>query len=196
MLSRFLLMLLLAVPQAAAADTLADHLSPEDLARLIGTWDPAHCAESKLRLSPDFVADRIECLGGGVIRSSPSVRASGEGFSLVLDAHLGGGGAYSYQTPKQYFQDSPEFLTMSGWGPSEDGPQRFDYSVFRADLKGDNTGTLSCVALTRHSAPYMGRGWLSQHLILGVYCDETSGDGPVPEARITQVIDAIEFDFE
>jgi len=195
MLSRLLLLLLVAMPQVAAADEFTDQFSAEDLARLLGTWDPAHCAESKLRLSPSFEADTIECLGGGAIPGSPSVRARGGSFSLVLDAHIGGGGGYTYQTPRQYFETSPMFVATSDWGSAEDGDNRFDYSTFRGDLKDDATGPLSCLALSRHSAPYEGRGW-SKHLVVGIYCDSSYGQQPVPQTRIDQLIDAIEMDFE
>lgn len=195
MLSRFLLLLLLALPQAAAAAELADYFTPEQVAKLLGTWDPAHCAESKIRLIAGFAADKIECLGGGVIQSRPSVRARGNGFNLVLDAHIGDGTAYSYQTPRQYFETSPMFVSTSDWGPAEDGDQRFDYSTFRGDLKDDAAGPLSCVALSRHSAPFMGKSW-SKHLVVGIYCDSSYDQQPVPETRISQLIDAIEMDFE
>jgi len=195
MLSRLLLLLLLTMPQVAAADNLADYLSEEQLAKLIGTWSSANCAESKLRLGPGFAADSIECLGGGVIEGRPSVRAHGADFSLLLDAHIGGGVAYAYQTPRQYFETSAMFVSTAEWGPAEDGDNRFDYSTFRGDLKDDTDGPLSCVALSRHSSPYMGRGW-SQHLVVGIYCNSGYGEQPVPEARIAQLIDAIEMDFE
>ena len=187
--------MLVAMPQVAAADEFADKLTPEELARLIGTWTPEHCAESKLRLGPGFAADAIECRGGGVIQGEPSLRARGEGFSLLLDAHISGGVAYTYQTPRQYFETSPMFVATSDWGPAEDGDNRFDYSTFRGDLKDDTAGPLSCLALARHSSPYMGRGW-SQHLVVGIYCDSSYGDQVVPEARISQLIAAIEMDFE
>ena len=81
------------------------------------------------------------------------------------------------------------------FAPAEDGDQRFDYSTFRGDLKDDAAGPLSCVALSRHSAPFMGKSW-SKHLVLGIYCDSSTGQQPVPEARIHQLIATLEMDFE
>jgi hypothetical protein len=122
------------------------------------------------------------------------IAARGDHFKLYLEAHLNG--FYWYQPVRSYIQDSASFDGTADWGEEHDARRRFDYATFRGDLHSDDAGVLSCVAITRHSAPYMGRGFFSQHLIAGIYCDDSYGEAAVPEARIKEIIDAIEFDFE
>jgi len=158
---------------------------------MTGTASAVSCAEAPLRMAESFQANIVECGGSW---SQHIVEARGDGFTLHLEAYLNGN--YWYQPVKAYFKDAPVFDGTSDWGDEEDADRRVDYAAFRGDLKNDDKGVLSCVAITRHSSPYEGRGFIAHHLIVGIYCDENYGDGPVPEARINQVIDAIEFEFE
>jgi hypothetical protein len=148
------------------------------------------CTEAPLRMAESFPANIVEC-GGSWNRNI--VEARGDHFKLHLEFLRGN---FWYQPVKAYFQDASGFDGTSDWGDEEDAGRRFDYATFRGDLVNDHAGVLSCVAITRHSSPYEGRGAIARHLVVGIYCDDSYGDGPVPEARINQVIDAIEFDFE
>lgn len=145
------------------------------------------CIDRDFRLAESFQADIVDCYGH-------LIEARGDHFILRLQANLSG--MFWYQPVKAYFEDSPAFDGTSDWGDEEDADRRFDYATFRGDLLNDNRGIMSCFALTRHSSPYMGRGFVASHLIVGIYCDDSYGDAPVPDARINEVIDAIEFEFE
>jgi len=149
-----------------------------------------NCAEAPLRMAEGFPANIVEC-GGSWNRNI--VEARGDHFKLHIEFLRGN---FWYQPVEAYFKDASAFDGTSDWGDEEDAGRRFDYATFRGDLNNDYTGVLSCVAITRHSSPYEGRGLIAHHLVVGVYCDDSYGNGPVPEARIDQVIDAIEFDFE
>ncbi len=149
------------------------------------------CADAPFRMAGSFQANIVECDGA---YSRHSIVARGDHFKLYLEALLQG--SFWYQPVKAYFQDSASFDGTSDWGEEQDAERRFDYATFRGDLLDDYAGVLSCVAITRHSSPYMGRGVISQHLIVGVYCDESFGEAPIPDARINEIIDAIEFEFE
>ena len=149
------------------------------------------CAGAPFRMAESFQANIVECAGS---HFTHYVVARGNRFRLSLEAHLNG--SFWYQPVKAYFQDSKSFDGTSDWGEEQDADRRFDYATFRGDLLNDNAGMLSCVAITRHSSPYMGRGVIAQHLVAGIYCDESYGEATVPDARINEIIDAIEFDFE
>lgn len=179
-------LILAAVVAAAAAPVAAQ----DDLSALLGTWSYANCDGSDIRLRTDFDAHTVSCRGGRI--GGSAVRGEGSGFILQLEVT----GPVWYQPVKSYFADARMFESTSDWGDEQDAERRFDYATFRADLKDDDKGVLSCVGITRHSSPYEGRGAIAKNLIVGIYCDENFGDGPVPEARINQVIAAIEFEFE
>jgi hypothetical protein len=174
---------LLALAGAAAMSVPASAQSLEELL----APRPVDCAAAAIRLSAGFPADEVRCGG-------KQVEARGDGFILSVTAYVPG--MFWYQPVRAYFKDSPAFHEMSDWSDEEDSRNRFDYATFRGDLVGDETDVLSCVAMTRHSSPYMGRGFLAQHLIVGIYCDGNYGEAPVPTARIDEVIGAIEFEFE
>ena len=149
------------------------------------------CADAPFRMAESFQANIVECDGA---YSRHLIVARGDRFKLYLEALLQG--SFWYQPVRAYFEASASFDGTSDWGEEQDADRRFDYATFRGDLLDDYAGVLSCVAITRHSSPYMGRGVISQHLIAGVYCDETYGEAPIPDARINEIIDAIEFEFE
>jgi hypothetical protein len=149
------------------------------------------CADAPFRMAESFQANIVECAGSYFTHF---IVARGDRFKLYLEAHLSG--SYWYQPVKAYFKDSKSFDGTSDWGEEQDADRRFDFATFRGDLLDDNAGVLSCVAITRHSSPYMGRGLIAQHLVAGIYCDESYGEAPIPDARINEVIDAIEFEFE
>jgi hypothetical protein len=145
------------------------------------------CADATLRMTEDFQAKIVNCYGY-------FIEARGDHFKLSLQAAQSG--PYWYQPVRAYFEQASAFDGTSDWGEEQDAARRFDYATFRGDLLDDNAGVLSCVAITRHSSPYMGRGFISLHLIAGFYCDDSYGEAPIPDARINEIIDAIEFDFE
>jgi hypothetical protein len=149
------------------------------------------CVDVPFRMAESFQANIVECDG---VWAAHYIVARGDRFKLYLEAHLQG--SYWYQPVKAYFADSASFDGTSDWGDEQDADRRFDYATFRGDLLDDNAGVLSCVGITRHSSPYMGRGLIAQHLIAGIYCDDSYGEAPIPDARINEIIDAIEFDFE
>ena len=167
------------------------------LAALLGAFAAAgaanaqSCVDEPLRMAEGFQANIVECAG---TYNRHFVEAHSDHFKLHLEAYTEGN--FWYQPVKAYFKDSPAFDGISDWGDEEDADRRFDYATFRGDLNNDDAGVISCVAITRHSSPYEGRGVIAHNLIVGIYCDDSYGDQPVPEARINQVIDAIEFDFE
>jgi hypothetical protein len=163
------------------------------LAAALAVAGPARaqsCVDAPLRMAENFQANIVECGGDW---NGHIVEARADHFKLHLEYLQGN---FWYQPVKAYFKDSPAFDGISNWGDEEDANRRFDYATFRGDLISDHAGVLSCVAITRHSSPYEGRGVIAHHLIVGIYCDDSYGDQPVPEARILQVIDAIEMDFE
>jgi hypothetical protein len=149
------------------------------------------CVDLPFRMAESFQANIVECDSDW---AAHYIVARGGRFKLYLEAHLQG--SYWYQPVKAYFKDSESFDGTSDWGEERDADRRFDYATFRGDLLDDYAGVLSCVAITRHSSPHMGRGLIAKHLVAGIYCDEANGDAPIPDARINEVIDAIEFEFE
>ena len=179
---------------AAATRLRQTCLSLAAIAAVAGFSLPARagsCVDVPFRMAESFQANIVECDGAW---AAHYIIARGDHFKLYLEAHLQG--SYWYQPVKAYFKDSASFDGTSDWGEEQDADRRFDYATFRGDLLDDNAGVLSCVAITRHSSPYMGRGLIAQHLIAGVYCDESYGEAPIPDARINEIIDAIEFEFE
>lgn len=148
------------------------------------------CVDAPLRMAEGLPANIVECGGDW---NGHIVEARADHFKLHLEYLQGN---FWYQPVKAYFKDSPEFDGISDWGDEEDADRRFDYATFRGDLISDHADVLSCGAITRHSSPYEGRGVTAHHLIVGIYCDSSYGEQPVPEARISQLIDAIEMDFE
>lgn len=152
-----------------------------------GSAPAQSCADAPFRMTEAFQANIVNCYGY-------FIEARGDHFKLFLQAAQSG--PYWYQPVRAYFEEASAFDGTSDWGEEQDADRRFDYATFRGDLLNDNAGVLSCVAITRHSSPYMGRGFISLHLIVGFYCDDSYGEAPVPDARINEIIDAIEFDFE
>lgn len=158
---------------------------------IAGAANAEGCVDEPLRMAEGFQANIVEC-AGSYNQHFVAVRA--DHFNMHLEAYTDGN--FWYKSVKAYFNDAPMFENISNWGDESDADRRFNYATFSADFKNDDKGMLSCFGVTRHSSPYEGRGVIVHNLLVGVYCDDSYGDQPVPEARIFQVIDAIEFDFE
>jgi len=148
------------------------------------------CVDAPFRMAESFQANIVECDGAW---AAHYIVARGDRFKLYLEAHLQG--SYWYQPVKAHFADSATFDGTSDWGDEQDADRRFDYATFRGDLLDDYAGVLSCVAITRHSSPYMGRGLIAQHLIAGIYCEVVPSDDPVTAARIDQMTGKIRGDM-
>lgn len=179
---------------SAAARLRRTGLGLAAIAAVAGAGFPAlagSCVDAPFRMAESFQANIVECNG---VWAAHFIVARGDRFKLYLEAHLQG--SYWYQPVQAYFKDSASFDGTSDWGDEQDADRRFDYATFRGDLLDDHAGLFSSVAITRHSSPYMGRGLIAQHLIAGIYCDESYGEAPIPDARIDEIIDAIEFEFE